>query len=360
MRIRETTVEDRAAWDTFADSEGGNFGHYFDWKYVIEARGHQYIPLLAETAASGIIGILPITEYKWGLYSGLYSEIHPGGLLLKRELSDTERYGVISALLKYVDKHYSERCSRFTLRENLSPINEVSEEPTTAIIDSGYRFKYDASTHLPCTFVLELKPPFGENIWKGLWSNRLRGKLNKVEKDGVVVIDDQEFRYIDEYIDMFFENCKRHGTIPYATREQIRAEINIFRDKAKLFVALLDDRPIVAASCYYTTSTCFWWEIGSYLKDTGNANLLCLKAIIEDACDAGYRFIDFGFTGTSSLAGHKEQLKGTRVPFRLYEKRYDSLRTLLRLTPRILDRAWHDKTYLWKRRRRLWDTISHR
>ena len=62
MRVREASVEDRAAWDNFADTKGGNFHHYFDWKYVIEARGHQYIPLLAENNASGIIGTLSISS----------------------------------------------------------------------------------------------------------------------------------------------------------------------------------------------------------------------------------------------------------------------------------------------------------
>ncbi len=356
MRVREASVEDRAAWDTFADTEGGTFFHYFDWKYVWEAEGHQYISILAENTASEIIGILPVIKQKRDLYSILQSDIWGGGLLLKGELSDAERYEATSALLKYVDTNYSGGCSRFLLRENLSSIIEVSEEPTAALIDSGFQFRYDMSTKLPCTFVLELKQPFEENIWKGLWSSELRRQLNKVERDGVVVIQDREFRYIEEFIDMSFENIKRHGTIP-STREQEMLEINTFRDKAKLFVALLDGRPIVASLCCYTASTCFLWEIGSYVKDTGNANKLCNKVSIEDACDAGYRFVEFGYSGSSSLAHFKGQFKGTRVPYRSYEKRYHSLRTLVKLVPPVVDRAWHDKTYLWKKRRVLWDSI---
>jgi len=357
MRVREAIAEDRAAWDAFADTEGGNFGHYFDWKYVREARGHQYIPLLAENAASEIVGILPVIKQKRYLYSILHSDTQEGGLLLKRELSDAERYETISALLKYVDTNYSGGCSRFLLRECLTPADELSEEPTAALTDSGFQFRYDMSTKLPCTFVLELKQPFEENIWKGLWSSRLRGKLNKVERDGVVVIHDREFSYIEEFIEMLSANYERHGFIPYATREQIKMEINTFRDKAKLFVALLDGRPIVASLCYYTASTCFWWEIGSYVKDTGNANTLCDKAAIEDACGAGYRFFDFGFTTSSSLAYYKERFKGTRVPIRIYEKRYSIPRTLVELGTIVLKKVWYDKTYLWKKRRVLWDSI---
>jgi len=357
MRVREAIAEDRAAWDTFADTEGGNFGHYFDWKYVREARGHQYIPLLAENAASEIVGILPVIKQKRYLYSILHSDTQEGGLLLKRELSDAERYETISALLKYVDTNYSGGCSRFLLRECLTPADELSEEPTAALIDSGYRFRYDASTQLPCTFVLELKQPFEENIWKGLWSSKIRNKLNKAKSTGVVVIHDRELNYVEDFIEMLSASYKRLGFIPYATREQIKMELNTFRDRLKLYVALLDGRPVVAQLSYYNASTCFLWEIGSYSKDTGRVNMLCDKAAIEDACGAGYRFVDFGLTATSSLADHKEQLKGTRVPIRMYEKRYSIPRTLVELGTIVLKKVWYDKTYLWKKRRVLWDSI---
>ncbi len=356
MRVREATEEDRAAWDAFADTEGGTFFHYFDWKYVWEARGHQYISLLAENTASEIIGILPVIKQKMDLYSILHSDIQEGGLLLKREISDAERYEAISALLKYVDTNYSGGCSHFYLRENLSSIIEVNEEPTAALLDSGFQFRYDMSTKLPCTFVLELKQPFEDNIWKSLWSRNLRKELNQAKRKGVVVIQDREFSYIEEFIEMLSANYERHGTIP-PTREQKRMEINTFRDKAKLFVALLDNRPVVAQLCYYTASACFLCEIGSYVKDTENANILCDMAAIEDACNMGYKFVDFYYTATAGLAQFKEQFKGTRVPFRSYEKRYHSLRTLVKLLPLVADRAWHDKTYLWKKRRKLWDSI---
>lgn len=358
MRIREATSEDRATWDAFVDNQGGQFAHYFDWKYVHEARGHQYIPLLAETTVYEIIGILPITRVKGYLSSILYSDVSAGGLLLKRELPDLKRYEVISALLEYVDTNYSRGCSHFILRENLPFIFGLSEEPTAALIYRGYRFRYDTSTHLPCKFILELKQPFEENIWIGLWSSRLRQELNKVERNGVVVIPDQELSYTEEFIDMFFENYTRHGTIP-PTREQIKIELDIFKDKAKLFVALLDGRPIVALSCYYSASTCFLWEIGSYEKDSADANKLCYKAAIEDACNAGYRYADLSTANTTGLATVKQRFRGTRVPFRTYEKRYSILRTLVELILLVISKSWYDKTYLWKKRKRLWDRIIH-
>ena len=354
MKIREATVEDKAVWDTFVDNEGGNFNHYFDWKYYYETRGQQFIPLLVETAPLQLISILPIAKENKGLYAILQS--FGGGLLLKKDLSDAEKREVTSMLLKYVDTNYSSGCSRFELIEELNTDSRLSEEPTPAILENGFRFKYDKLTRLPCQFILELKQPFEEYIWKGLWSQKMRQKLKNVKKRGVVVIQDREFNYTEEYINMSDENFKRYETTP-PTREQMKIELDTFKDKAKLFVALLNDQPIVALLCYYYASTCHLARIGSYTKGTEDANLLCYAAAIEDACDTGYRYADFRKTTTPGLAYFKERFKGTRIPYRMYEKRYSFIRYLIEKVPGVFKRIRRDKTYIWKNRRKLWDRI---
>ncbi|UCB43623.1 MAG: GNAT family N-acetyltransferase [Dehalococcoidales bacterium] len=358
MKIREATTQDKATWNTFVDTEYGSFLQYYDWKHVFENRGYTYIPLLAENNAIELVGILPIIREKRFLSSILHSDARTEGLLLKSNLADMERYEVISAFSEYVDAHYSDGCSRFTLRERLPLAEEMSEEPDTALIDNGFRFRYDKQAHLPCTFILKLKQPFEENIWKGLWSHKFRQKINKIKRSGAVVIHDRELNYVDDFIDMFFENCKRHGTTP-PTREQVMFELHTFRDRVKLYFALLDNQPIVALLCYYSASTCCLWEMGSYEKDTDNATLLCYTAAIEEACNTGYKFADLGFTSTPGLAFFKEHFRANRIPFTVYEKRFSIPRTIMETAPRVIKAAWHDKTYLWKKRHRLWDRIIH-
>jgi hypothetical protein len=97
--------------------------------------------------------------------------------------------------------------------------------------------------------------------------------------------------------------------------------------------------------------------VGSHEKDTDNANKLCWKAAIEDACNTGRRFVDFGYTQTEGLAFFKERFKGTRVPVRVYEKSYSIPRTIMEKAPVLVNDAWHDKSYIWNNRRRLWDRI---
>jgi hypothetical protein len=359
VKVREATADDKVVWDAFVDSEGGNFGHYFDWKHIHEIRGDQFIPVLIENNTHQVIGILPIAKENIRFYSVLHA--HRGGLLLSNNLSDTERHEATLMLLEHVDVQYSKRCSRFHLYEHFPSIYQFSEEPTVALVESGFRFRYDKLTHLPCKFVIELKQPFEDIIWKGLWSNNFRNKLNKAKRKGVIIIHDQELNYFDDFVDMVFRNYKRHGTAIPPSRNEIQLELNAFsRDKTKLFVALLDNQPIAGLLCYYNASTCILFRHGSYEKDNQNANALCWATAIEDACNTGYRFADLTAAATPGLVLFKEQFKATRIPFGSYEKRYSSLRYYIEMVLFILQRVWRDKTYIWKIPLGLWDRIIHR
>lgn len=360
MRVREATIDDRARWDSFVDSEGGSFFHYYDWKYFLAERGSQLIPLMIETAPLQLVGILPMVKRDRPLYSTLNTMTVAGGvegLLLAKGLCHSERWEATAALIQHVDAHYSRRCSQFILTEAVEPIGNLSEEPTAVLIRNGFRFRYDRKTHLPCVVVLELKQPFEDNVWKG-WSRTLRQEVNMAARNGVVVVRDREFSYAEVFADMLQENHRRHGS-PVPTRGEIKMRLNLFRDKSKLFVALADGQPVVALLCYYTTSTCFLSRAGSHEKDTDNANKLCYKVAIEDACNAGYEYADLGITRTSNLAFFKKRFKGTSAPVRAYEKTYSIPRTIMQKAPVLVRGAWHDRSFIWNYRRVIWDRIAH-
>lgn len=359
MRVREATPEDRAAWDSFVDAEGGSFSLYFDWKYVHELEESQFIPLLVETAPSQLAGILPIVRENHLLYSTLDSGRGGGaqGLLLKKELSDGERDEAISRLLEYVDAHCARRCSSFKLAEAPRPLDELSEEPTAALVNRGFRFRYNRATHLPCNFVLPLGQPFEETVWRK-WPRRHRQHISNVAKGGVVVVEDRELKYAEDFVLMANETITRHGLKPL-TRDDLMARLEVFREKTRLFVALLDGHPVVTLLCHYTPSTCYMARVGTHAKDTNNANRLCYKVVIEDACNAGFRFADFGYTDTESLAFFKERFRGTRVPVRVYDKRYSVLRTIMEKAPALVSKPWHDRSRIWGNRRGPRDSAAH-
>ena len=354
MHIRVATLEDRKKWDSFVDSEGGSFFHYFDWKYIYEVRGYRYMPLLLENTASQIIGILPIVKKHGLLYSTISSlpEGASGGFVLRRDLTDMEKSQALMMLLRYVDTNYSKSCSTFTLKENLSLMDESRNEPTEVLIDTGFRLRYDSNTQLPCTYILELKQPFEENIWYGLWGKKTRRNIRHSNKCGVYVKEDKNLQYIDDFINMMTSTFNRKGSIPLQ-REEVVKRLTIF-NKTKLFVAFLNKKPIGAGLCYYTSSTCYWSKVPSYnLARENDVNRLIACEVIRDACKNGYQYFEFGTTFTPSLAAWKEHFKGTKVPMRIYEKKYSNLRT-------IIEKSSSSVSYVWNNKRKLFDKLTHR
>ena len=147
MKIREANLNDKVAWDSFVENEDGSFHLYFDWKYVYETRGNQFIPLMIETDSSQLVGILPIVKEKRLLYSTLCSlpEGASGGFLLKKDLSETEKYNAICALVEYVNSNYSDGCSTFYIREHLRLSDKHSATPNAALFDNGFTSSIDKS-----------------------------------------------------------------------------------------------------------------------------------------------------------------------------------------------------------------------
>ncbi len=172
----------------------------------------------------------------------------------------------------------------------------------------------------------------------------------------MVVMQDPEMRHAECFMDMMYANYARHRA-EARSREELRTSLEVFRDRSKMFVALAGGQPAAILLCYYSRSTCYLAMIGSYQKDTDDANKLCWKAAIEDACAAGLRYVDFGISRTAGLAFFKERFRGTRVPVRVYEKNYSIPGTIMHKAPMLLRNTWHDRGYLWRNRRVIWDRV---
>jgi len=340
MRIREATEKDKYAWDTFIDSQDGSFYFYYDWKYVHEFQNLQLIQIIVENTQLEFICIFTLVRTLKPMYSILESE--NGGPLFKKDFPITERYQVLRTLIGYIEKSYSSGCSSFIIEDY-----ESNTKQNSALIDSKFRLRFQKGIKLPCLHVLPLKMPFEENIWKGLWSQKFRQALNKVAKNGVRVIQDPELKYMHEYTTLLVFTYKRHKSKP-PSKERIMLEFNYFKDKTKLFVATFNEQPIVILSCHYSKNTCYLWGVGSMTKATDDANKLCYKAAIADACNNGYQFVDFGRSFTESLANLKERFAATRIPITIYEKRYSFPRVLFEKIPYLAKALGEDRNYILK------------
>lgn len=329
MDVRIASEKDKEQWNQFVDREDGSFFQYFDWKYVYEfnTSKHRFIPLIIENNSSEILGIFPIEENLQSLYGSLES-LPLGasdGFLIKKDLIELEREIVIQSFLDYIDAHYSGSHTLLSLKEHLS-LSEQSLHPSQILIQNGFTWFNNASTKLPCTYVLPLEKPFKERIFSSM-NRTMRNRIRHTKKIGAEVIIDDEFAYIDDIYAMQIESAKKFGLVQ---RKDIYEQIfKIFQKKLKLFVCLVDSEPISAILNYYTPTTAYG-AIGPYNpKAEGYLNnILPLCASIRYACDEGYQNYEMGITSTETLAFYKEKFGAKRIPMMIYQKEFSHFKMI--------------------------------
>jgi hypothetical protein len=330
MDVRIASENDKEKWNQFVDREGGSFFQYFDWKYVYEFNSskHRFIPLVIENETSEILGIFPIVESLQSLYGSLTS-LPLGasdGFLLKRDLTESEKKMVIQSFLDYIEAHYSGSHSFLSLREYLS-LSEQSLSPSQILIENGFTWFNNATSKLPCTHVLPLEKPFNEKIWSDLFSTKLKQRIRHVKKSNVKVIIDDNLKYKDDFIQMEIYIAKKFGSVE---KKEVHEQIfRIFQKKLKLFILLLDSKPIAGVLCYYTPTMAYqamapYWPIAEdYLTNT-----LPICTSIRYACDKGYQNYEMGITSTETLAYYKEKFGVRRIPLMMYEKDFSHFKII--------------------------------
>jgi hypothetical protein len=281
------------------------------------------VPLLIRDSNAEVTGIFPLAEQKAGrMYPWLSSlpEGATGGFLLKKSLSHEEKTSYLNQFFTFIDNHYSSTHSHITLREQIQVENEPAE-PTQTLLDNGFLWLVDTSTRLPCTHYLKLEKPFEEKIWNGLWSKKMRNRIRFARKTGLHVVTDDRLEYLDDYVDMQVHINKKIGFM--GNRDRIARIARVFQSRMKLFIGLLDAQPVSAALCFYTPTTAYLSK-APYLPRAYDylTNTLPICASIQYACDAGYRYFEMGTTTTPHLALYKEKFKATRMPMRIYTKKF--------------------------------------
>ena len=330
MDVRIASENDKEQWNQFVDREDGSFFQYFDWKYVYEFNSskHRFIPLISENETSEILGIFPIEESLQSLYGSLTS-LPLGasdGFLIKRDLIEPEKKMVIQSFLDYIDAHYSGSHSLLNLREHL-PRSEQSLPPSQILIENGFTWFNNASSKLPCTHVMPLEKPFYEKIWSDLFSTKLKQRIRHVKKSNVKVIIDDDLKYKDDFIQMEIHIAKKFGSVE---KKEVHEQVfRIFQKKLKLFILLLDSKPIAGVLCYYTPKVAYqamapYWPIAEdYLTNT-----LPICASIRYACDKGYQNYEMGITSTETLAYYKEKFGVRRIPLMMYQKEFSHFKII--------------------------------
>jgi hypothetical protein len=356
MKIREATESDRFVWDAFVDANDGMFHQYFSWKYCFEKSRTPFFLLMIEDDQSQLTGIFSLIKRRYHGYSVLVAKGYKG-VLLRRDLPEDNKNEAIAALVKYIDQKYSSGCSTFLIVEQL-PIGYTTGQ-NTALLNSGFRIINDKDSGLPCSHILPLQAPFEEHIWKTRWSSKFRQTLNKVEKSGIKVIDDHEFKYTEEFIKLVRGNYKRHGSrLP--KQDYLRECFKVFEDRIRLFAALDHDRPIALLACFYTPTTCYLWEIGTPAKEVNDINKYCCRVAIEHACNSGYAYVDFLGAYTEGLSNQKKRFGTVQTPVLEYEKTYSAFRLYIQKGHYLVRQVFHNPGEIRKIFSAVWKKVSRR
>ncbi|RPJ54003.1 MAG: GNAT family N-acetyltransferase [Methanobacteriota archaeon] len=345
--VREASENDATCWDSFVNDHGGSFFHYFDWREIYALRGFRYIPLMLEDASGSLLGILPLVVEQGKLYTSLVSlpEGASGGIVLRRDLPTEERTPAVKALLAYAAEHYAQACSTFRIKANLAEEHDGSQVHQ-GLVESGFSPVFGEDSQLPCTHILTLDQPFEERIWRDLWSQKVRKSIGKIRDLGVEIVHDTTLAYADIFTEMLAHTYQRHGNQP-PTRDEVEMRLTRFAGRSDLFIALLGERAVGGLLCYYTPTTCYLSKLPSYADErTGYNNILLEYHGIKHACDAGYRYVEFGITDTMPLLHWKNRFKGTVIPLSVYERKFSSVRACLRYTASISADLWQNRSNL--------------
>ena len=270
---------DRARWDDFVlGSAQATFFHRIGWRDIYQDTfGHRTHYLLAERDGA-VVGVLPLVELKsvlfghalvslpFAVYGGVAAQDDESGSALSRRAVELAR----------------------ELRvQHLEMRNRVSREP-----DWGRQDLY-------VTFRKSLLPDVEANM--AAIPRKQRAMVRKGIQRGMrAEIDDDARRFFDLYAD----NQHRHGTPPHARRyfEALKA---VFGSDCEILTAVDPQGHAVSGvmSFYFRDEV-----LPYYAGDLAQARELAANdfkywALMQRACERGYRVFDFGRSkrGTGSF-----------------------------------------------------------
>ena len=310
MKIEYTDNVSEQKWDEIVRNSGNSyFFHTPAWAKILEKTyGYRNATRLYEIEGNEVL--LPMMKRKkYGFYSYNSMPLGYGGIFSVSNIpSET-----LKKLLKDIvgGRH-------LLFRLSLPPFFSLSIQEDSIIRQVNSEWNY--------THVLSLEGGF-EYLWKNKFNRKNRNAIRKAEKSGVEILNENSLQNIREYYKLYAESSKRWGYKKPPHPLKLYENICKFGSlHVRLRVAIKDDNTIAGLVNLYYGKNVFYW--GSVLLEeyAGDrpANLL-LKDSIEQACNEGYKYYNFGASGNlegvrkfkESFGAERVELKGYRAMSRL-------------------------------------------
>ncbi len=270
IQIKKFSIDDELLWDSYVSQHpDSTFFHRSGWKQVIEhSTGHSGIYLMA-LRSDKIAGIYPLFIVSTGLF-GLFGISLP-----------FVNYGGILADSREVEKSLIKEAGLIGKQSGCSYIELHQRSPIKSDLPSS---QHKVSSVIPLH-------GGSEEVFKRLHQN-VRNKIRKSKKNGVTVQRGKE--YLSDFYQVYSQNLRDLGT-PVITKRFFEQIIDIFPEQARIYRATREGQTIGAKIVLMDSQTCFFEWSASLKESLRYAPVHAMNwEAIEDACNAGCDYIDFG------------------------------------------------------------------
>jgi hypothetical protein len=304
MNIEYTENISEQKWDEIVrNSENSYFFHTHAWAKILEATyGYRIATRLYELEGNEVL--VPMMEgKKYGLSYYNSMPLSYGGIF---SLSDIPP----ETLQKILKNIVGGRHLLFEL--SLPPFFSFSIQEDLTISQVNSEWSY--------THVLSLEEGF-EYLWKNKFNRKNRNAIRKAEKSDIGVLNENSLQNFREYYELYVKSSKGWGyKKPPHPLELYENMCKFGLPHVQLRLAVKDDKAIAGLVSLYYGKNVFYW-ISAYLKEYEiyrPTNLL-LKDSIEQACDEGYKYYNFGASGNlEGVRKFKESFGAERVVLTRY------------------------------------------
>jgi serine/alanine adding enzyme len=265
-------------WRTFVSSHPeGTYYHLPEWQTVLkESLGHRPYYVFAQNEDKKMCGVLPLFHIKSALSgSRLVSLPFAGACGPIANSPDT-----VEALVNRAKSLCDElKCAYLEIR---------MMKPLPLGLDVNEYF---------LNHVIELSEP--QMMWKKI-DHRARGAVTKARKRGLVVKTDDSPRGLEVFYDLNLRTKTRLGVPAHPLKffKAIRKHMN---GHFRLYLAEVEGKVVSGgiAICFNgVVSACYKASDRNYLRYNPNDAVTWQE--IEDGCNEGYRWFDFGKTGSDN------------------------------------------------------------
>jgi len=179
-------------------------------------------------------------------------------------------------------------------------------------------------THLHSHNVVVDLTKSNEEIVQG-YRSRLRSYIHATSAAGVRIILDENFKYIEEFFEMYSQNMKRHGQTGYFTfsKEYFKYLAALPKDNVSLYVAVNDNKFLSGAFFIrFGSAIDYFLAASSHEHDGTRPAHLLIHQVILQAKNDGAKILQLG-GGAESLYFFKQGFSKETVPYYIGQHIHD-------------------------------------